>query len=174
MPWGLSTLLFHWWNEVPSKGGGPTLQRRHLSVLQPYPQGLSSYWSCSAPSSVLNASFWVFFLGLKLRSSSAWLCYFLTLHKAPFPFGCFLLGLFVLHSSMVGHPMLQLPKEQRYPLLPVYAVLSWVQIMQVFRIFKTRKDIDDYDCTRGLYEHRKRVCTESWPTVGENSHATRQ
>ena len=57
--------------------------------------------------------------------------------------------------------MLQLPKEQRYPLLPVCAVLSCVQIMQVFRIFKTRKDIDDYDCTRGLYEHRKRVCTES-------------
>ena len=40
-PQGLSTLLFHWWSEVPSRGGVhsdslyeklPALQRYHLSV----------------------------------------------------------------------------------------------------------------------------------------------
>ena len=41
IPQGLSTLLFHWWSEVPSRGGVrgdspyeklPALQRCHLSV----------------------------------------------------------------------------------------------------------------------------------------------
>ena len=119
--------------------------------------------------------FWM----LLFESFSTLFClalFFLALRKAPFPFGCFLLGLlFFIHplrDTPVVPPCATAAERAALPILPVCAVLSCVQIMQVYRIFNTRKDIDDYDCTRGLYEHRKRVCTESWPTVGENSHAT--
>ena len=62
----------------------------------------------------------------------------------------------------------QPPQEQRYPFLSVYAVLSGVQtlvwlLLSVFGIFivRTIVDVDARGCTRGLYEHRKRVCTAS-------------
>ena len=53
------------------------------------------------------------------------------------------------------------PQEQRCPLLPaVCAVLPCVQIMvlPVSEIVNVCTDVDAYDCTRGLYEDRKRVC----------------
>ena len=53
---------------------------------------------------------------------------------------------------------------QRYPLLSVCAVFPCVQTMvwlPVFGIVNVRTDVDTYDCTRGLYGHRKRVCSES-------------
>ena len=51
-----------------------------------------------------------------------------------------------------------------YPFLSGYAIFSCVQTMlwlPVFGIFNTRTDVDACDCTRRLYGHRKRVCTES-------------
>ena len=59
----------------------------------------------------------------------------------------------------------QQPQEQRYPFLSVCAVFSCVQRLvwlPVFGIFNMHTDVDACDCTRGLYGHRKRVCTESW------------
>ena len=34
--------------------------------------------------------------------------------------------------------------------------------LPMFGIFNVRTDADACDCTRGLYGHRERVCTESW------------
>ena len=34
--------------------------------------------------------------------------------------------------------------------------------LPMFGIFNVRADADACDCTRGLYGHRERVCTESW------------
>ena len=64
-----------------------------------------------------------------------------------------------------GSPYLgKVQQEQRYPFLSVCAVFSCVQTMvwlPVFGIFNVRTDVDACDCIRGLYGHRKRVCTES-------------
>jgi len=52
----------------------------------------------------------------------------------------------------------QQPQERRYPFLPVSAVFSCVQTtvqLPVFGIFIVRTDVDECDCTRGLYGHRK-------------------
>ena len=60
----------------------------------------------------------------------------------------------------------QQPQEQRYPFLSVCAVFPCVRTvvwLPVFGIFNVHTDVDACDCTRGLYGHRERVCTESWP-----------
>ena len=60
----------------------------------------------------------------------------------------------------------QQQQEQRYPLLSVcHAVFSCIQTtvwLPILGIFKVHTDDDACDCTRGLYGHRKRVCTGSW------------
>ena len=57
-------------------------------------------------------------------------------------------------------------QEQRYQFLSVCAVFSRVQTMvwrlPMFGIFTVRTDVDVWDCVRGLYRHRRRVCTGSW------------
>ena len=58
----------------------------------------------------------------------------------------------------------QQPQEQRYPFLSVYVVFLCVQTMVwllAFGIVNVHTDVDACDCTRGLYGHRKRDCTES-------------
>ena len=63
----------------------------------------------------------------------------------------------------------QQPQEQRYPFLSVCVVFScvqtivWLPLVPVFGIFNVHTDVDACDCTRGLYGHRKKVCTGSWP-----------
>ena len=72
---------------------------------------------------------------------------------------------FIVPWGKLGSPYLgkaQQPREQRYPLLPVCAVFSCLQTMPVFGIFNPRTGVDACDCTRELYGHRERVCTESW------------
>ena len=52
-----------------------------------------------------------------------------------------------------------------YPFLSVCVAFPCVQTMvwlSVFGIFNVRTDVDVCDWTRGLYGHRKRVCTGSW------------
>jgi len=46
--------------------------------------------------------------------------------------------------------------------------LQTVVWLPVFGIFNVRSDVDACDCTRGLYGHRKRVCTGSW--LWEKNH----
>ena len=56
-------------------------------------------------------------------------------------------------------------QEQRYPFLSVCAVFSCVQTMAwlpVFGSFNVHTHVEACNCTRGLYWHRKRVCTGSW------------
>ena len=56
----------------------------------------------------------------------------------------------------------QQPQEERYPFLSVCAVLPCVQTMvwlPVFGISNMHTAVDACHCTRGLYGHRKRVCT---------------
>ena len=61
----------------------------------------------------------------------------------------------------------QQPQEQRYPFLSVCAVFScvqtivWLPLVPVFGIFNVHTDVDACHCTRGLYGHRKKVCTGS-------------
>ena len=75
---------------------------------------------------------------------------------------------FFLLCGKFGSPYMgkaQQLQEQRYPFLSVCAVFPCVQTMiwlPVFGFFNVRTDGDACDCTRGLYGHRKRVCTESW------------
>ena len=57
----------------------------------------------------------------------------------------------------------QQPQEQRYPFLPVCAVCSCVHTMvwlPVSGSFNVHTDGDASVCTRRLYGHRKKVCTE--------------
>ena len=77
---------------------------------------------------------------------------------------------FSTYSSLAGNSgrlnrvRLQQPQEQCYPFLTVRAVFSCVQSkvwLPMFGIFNVRTDVNACDCTRGLYGHRKRVCTES-------------
>ena len=58
----------------------------------------------------------------------------------------------------------QQPQEERHPFLPVCAVFTCVRTMAwlpVFGLFNVRTDVDTCDCTRGLYGHRERVCSEN-------------
>ena len=102
IPQGLSTLLFHRWSEVPSRGGVhgdspyeklPVLQRCHLSVFS----------ECfflellARPSSIrtlLLSGFVVLLALCRLCSSQSGFC------RAPFQFECFILGLFLWPSSV--------------------------------------------------------------------------
>ena len=63
-------------------------------------------------------------------------------------------------------------KEKRYPFLAVCVAFSCVQKMVWLPVFGilTCTDVDAYNCTRGLYGHRKRVCIGS--CLGEKSRAT--
>ena len=57
---------------------------------------------------------------------------------------------------------LQQPPEHRYPLLTVGAVFLCVQTKEwlpMLGIFNVRINVKARDCIRGLYMHRKRVCT---------------
>ena len=73
----------------------------------------------------------------------------------------------VRHSSRTSsatHSYQCVQQEQRYPFLPACAVFSCVHTMvwlPVFGIINVRTDVDACGCTRGLYGHGKRVCTES-------------
>ena len=115
IPQGLSTLLFHRWSEVPSRGGVrgdspyeklPALQRCHLSVFSK----CCFLELLARPSSVrtLLSGFVVLFskfVGLSgfvvLFSKFVGLCssqsYF---YRAPFQFDWFILGLFLWPSSI--------------------------------------------------------------------------
>ena len=56
-------------------------------------------------------------------------------------------------------------QEQCYPLLLVFAVFLCVQTMvwlPVFAIFNMSTVVDACECTRGLYGHCRRVCSECW------------
>ena len=72
-------------------------------------------------------------------------------------------------SSLAGYLGARYTYPGRYngrkdPFLSVCAVLSCVQTMVwllVFGFFNVHTDVDACDCTRGLYGHRKRVCTGS-------------
>ena len=72
----------------------------------------------------------------------------------------------IIPCGKFGSPYLgkvQELQEQRYPFLSVCAVFLCVQTMAwlpAFGIFNVRTDVDACDCTRVLYGHRKRVCTE--------------
>ena len=75
-----------------------------------------------------------------------------------------------------GSPYLgkaQQPQEQRYPFLPVCAVFSRVQTMVYgcqCLAFNVRTDVDAYDCTQGMYEHRE--SSLHWQlTLGEKDYA---
>ena len=72
-------------------------------------------------------------------------------------------------SSYLGKT--QQPQKQSHPFLSVCAVFSCFKKKEkekrmvwlpVFGIFNVSTNVDACDCTRGLYGHRKRVCTESW------------
>ena len=76
-----------------------------------------------------------------------------------------------LHLSFAGNSdrltwvRLQQPQEQRYPFLTVRAVFSWVQTkvwLQMLGTFNVLTDVNACDCTRGLYGHHEKVCTECW------------
>ena len=101
IPQGLSTLFFHRWSEVPSRGGVcddssyeklPALQRCHMSVFSE----CFFLERLAGPSSVrtlLLSGFVVLFSILYDCSSQS--CF----HRAPFQFDQFILGLFLLPSS---------------------------------------------------------------------------
>ena len=102
IPQGLSTLLFHRWSEVPSRGGVrgnspyeklPALQRCHLSVFSE----CCFLELLARPSSIIRTlllKFLVvllFFLAFcRLCSSQSGFC------RAPFQFEFFILGLFLV------------------------------------------------------------------------------
>ena len=73
---------------------------------------------------------------------------------------------FIVPCGKFGSPYLgmeQQPQEQRYPFLSVCVVFWCVQTvvwLPVFGTFNVRTEVVANDCTRGLYGHRKRVCTE--------------
>ena len=46
----------------------------------------------------------------------------------------------------------------------IYAILKWTELE--FLVVRT-EDSNAYNCTRGLSEHRERVCTETDWTLGE-------
>ena len=102
IPQGLSTLLFHRWSEVPSRGGVcgdspykklPALQRCHLSVFSE----CCFLELLARPSSIrtlLLSGFVVLFskfVGLCSSQSG--------FHRAPFQFDWFILGHFLWPSS---------------------------------------------------------------------------
>ena len=100
IPQGLSTLLFHRWSEVPSRGGVhddspyeklPALQRCHLSVF-------SECCFLALLAGFLLSEFFLvvlFFLAFcKLCSSQSGFC------RAPFQFDWFILVLFLWPSSV--------------------------------------------------------------------------
>ena len=71
-------------------------------------------------------------------------------------------------SWTFGSPYLskaQKPQKQRYPFLRACAVFPCVKTqvwwLPVFGGFNVRTNVDACDCIRGLYGHRKTVCTGS-------------
>ncbi len=101
IPQGLSTLLFHRWSEVPSRGGVrgdssyeklPALQRCHLSVFSEC-FFLERLAGSSSVRTLFLSGFVVLFSILYDCSSQS--CF----HRAPFQFDQFILGLFLLPSS---------------------------------------------------------------------------
>ena len=101
IPQGLSTLLFHRWSEVPSRGGvhgdspyenPPALQRCCLSVFSSccFLELLASLLLSLLLFLVLFCSFQNF-VGLCSSQSG--------FYRAPFWFECFILGLFLWPSS---------------------------------------------------------------------------
>ena len=79
----------------------------------------------------------------------------------------FLLFFFFLHFiNPLREILVAQPQEQRYPVLTVGAVFSYFQTKVVLPMLGTvmysQMSVNTGECTRGLYGHRKRVCTESW------------
>ena len=72
---------------------------------------------------------------------------------------------FFVPCRKFGSPYLgKQPEELCYPFLSACAVFSCVQTMvwlSELGIFNVRTDADAWDCTRGLYGRRKRVCARS-------------
>ncbi len=101
IPQGLSTLLFHRWSEVPSRGGVrgdspyeklPALQRCHLSVSSECCFLDLLAWPTSIRTLLLSG-FVVVLSILQDSSSQSGFC------RAPFRFDGFILGLFLWPSS---------------------------------------------------------------------------
>ena len=76
-----------------------------------------------------------------------------------------------LRGSLVGNlgrltwVRLQHRQKLHYPFLKVCAILPCVQTkvwLPVIGLFNVHTGVHACDCTRGLYRHRKRVCSESW------------
>ena len=101
IPQGLSTLLFHQWSEVPSRGGVhgdspyeklPALQRCYLSVFSE-----CCFLELLAGPSIrtlhLNGFVVLFSIFVGLCASQSGFC------RAPFQFDWFILGLFLWPSS---------------------------------------------------------------------------
>ena len=101
------------------------------------------------------------------RSFEPFMCLDLTGVRPGRTFAMYIFEYFFVPCGKFGSPYLdkaQQPQEQRYPFLSVCAVFSFVQTvvwLQMFRNFNMHTDVDACDCTRGLYGHRKRVCTGS-------------
>ena len=83
----------------------------------------------------------------------------------------FLLNIYFTYPMREIHVPLTLPgerlqrpqQEQQHPFPTVCAVFLCVQTkvwLPMLGIFNVRADVKACDCTRGLYGHRKRVCTE--------------
>ena len=97
-----------------------------------------------------------------------------------FFFFFFLFSFFItLHLPLVGNLgrltriRLQQPQEQRHLFLTVCAVFSCVQTkvwLPMLGIFNVHTDVNVFDCTQGLYRHRKKVL--HWKlTLGDKSLA---
>ena len=68
------------------------------------------------------------------------------------------------NSGRLTWVRVQQPQEQRYSFLTVRAIFSCIQLkvwLPVLGIFNVHTDVNACDCTRGLYGHRIRICTES-------------
>ena len=77
----------------------------------------------------------------------------------------FLLFFLMFHyqgdSGHLTWARLQQSQMQRKPFLPVCAFFPLVSRLPVFGIFNVCTDVDACNYTQGMYEHRKRVSSES-------------
>ena len=121
-------------------------------------------YACKSPCSWIEAFFCLFSLTRFQRMQIKAL---FREHNTKF-FAFFFLTLHLSLARNLGHltwVRLQQLQEQRYPFLTVHAIFSCVEAMvclPMLGIFNVRTDVFACDCTRGLYRHLKRVCTESW------------
>ena len=62
--------------------------------------------------------------------------------------------------SAVARAMLPIPTD-----VCSISCIQTVIWLQLFRILDVHEEVDECDCTQGLYEHCIRVCTESWNSL---------